>query len=399
MSRVRIGPHTHPCACDLCTLCVCDRCVYYLAKRATEYQCGYIDREAVRCDCTFSMDAMCKMCGCKCLSCYSEGVLYCTRCMSISDAIGEHIPACMPLPAADVNADVVGVVPQINTQPTQPPSLVSGTIRRTRIRSGATAILRGLLRAGVAVDQFEWPEDDSGSTGPSSILSSDIEGGISSEPQDTSGDIVHDSTTSIESVTVCVRASDVGSAAVVKQRVLSEEREAIRQRIERKRLGLRVLGRAKRRPAMTYVEDELQRRLTTKVEGDFDDIDNELVYRIRIESALLPRDTSLPFTLKRKAMAWLRSERPGLTQQESEIQIARAIRVALSNGPIDDAYHSWLKAHYKEPVLVAALNVMQGGAYVPRRTKFNRFVRCLGFRKFADNRWLKSAVSVMPEPK
>lgn len=111
----------------------------------------------------------------------------------------------------------------------------------------------------------------------------------------------------------------------------------------------------------------------------------------------MPRNTDLPPLLKRKAIAYMVSEKRGWTEQRREEELAKALPIALTGSTIDERYRYWLCK--QEKVQVTAFNMVAAGYAIRKRGWFNKLVYGVGFRKTANKWWLARAESILPTPK
>jgi len=145
----------------------------------------------------------------------------------------------------------------------------------------------------------------------------------------------------------------------------------------------------------TLLHDEVARRnILLRQQHSADD---DLTWKLRSEAAFRTRDTDLPELLKRKGEAWLRVNRPDMLEREKHEQLAKAINRAMLDNNIDRNFRTFLRN--QDPTQIKVFNTYVRGAVVPRRSLINRFVKAIGFKKYADKRWLASAYEVLPGPK
>jgi len=124
--------------------------------------------------------------------------------------------------------------------------------------------------------------------------------------------------------------------------------------------------------------------------------DEDLLWKLRTESAFRTRDTDLPDLLKRKGEAWLRVNRPEMQEKDKHLALANAINNALLDNCIDKNFRQFLQR--QDPTQIIVYNKYVRGAVVPKRSLFNRMIKACGFRKFADRKWVDTAYAVLPTP-
>jgi len=152
------------------------------------------------------------------------------------------------------------------------------------------------------------------------------------------------------------------------------------------------LGRNKH--VQTLLHDEVARR-NIKIMNEHSECE-ELTWKLRTEAAFRTRDTDLPDLLKRKGEAWLRVNRPDMHERDRHLQLAKAINRAMLDNCIDRNFRTFLQK--QDPAQIVVYNKYVRGAVVPKRTIFNKFVKVIGFKKFADRKWVETAYAVLPIP-
>lgn len=127
--------------------------------------------------------------------------------------------------------------------------------------------------------------------------------------------------------------------------------------------------------------------------------DDELVYFLKTAVSFVRRDEETVHLLKRRGIAWLKTNRPNLIERDRHVMLGRAIPLALSGSLLEDTYQQWLMRHSKNPENIEAYNLMMRGTFVGKRTLGNRIVRAMGFRQLSNRWWLERSVQVMPRVK
>jgi hypothetical protein len=108
------------------------------------------------------------------------------------------------------------------------------------------------------------------------------------------------------------------------------------------------------------------------------------------------RDTDLAGLLKRKGLAWVRQNRPNLTEMDKHYQLATAINNAMLDNKIDANYRVMLKR--QDPAQIIAFNHFVKGKRLSKPGWLLRLMYRLGLKRAADQAWLLTARAVLPPP-
>jgi len=367
ISRVPIGidKHRHPCNCVACSTCTCIECVSFARDMACRRPSQASDPAHAPCYCGGLLsEAVCPVCEAHGAFCYHEGVFGCYRCASIFPAT--HPTSCMSMRLASiVQSDV--------EQAQQAVGKELATLNKEAERQALPGGLRQSSSLGTAL-RVRFQSDAPSDTDDSEIITESITG--------TDRAVEWPVLPSLRQCSSIECSSDSDSFTA---------RDLSRHRIKcRFRKLTRLLG-GKPRP-LSYVCDDVQRRENVLRNEHCED--QELLWRLRSDASLRERDATLPDLLKRKAEAWLRANRTGISERQRHMLMSRAIPNAMLDNAIDRNMRTMLRR--QDPMQMLVFNKFVNGYVVPPRSGTNRFVKWLGFKKYADKMWLKTAKQVLP---
>jgi len=374
ISRVSIGDksHNHPCDCRACVLCTCEKCISHI--RHCVYGKGYqtVDTNVLPCSCRSDVDKfVCPLCKSYATFCYGQGLLCCARCASTFPQTDET--KCV---SVQVQNQSLGSLDHI-VQEASPDTPPDNTTARSETISTVTRRSRGIDDLRNIISSFGSRDTESTSSGLETI------GDCSLSPSEyNNGDVETFRVNHRQRVEEARRRYD----RLLKIRGCVAEGEADLSRI------CYQVGRNKH--VQTLLHDEVVRR-NIKLQNDSSECD-ELVWELRTEAAFRTRDTDLPDLLKRKGIAWLRVKRPDMHGREKHLLLSKAINRALLDNCIDKNFRTFLRN--QDPTQILVYNKYVRGAVVPRRGIINRFIKYIGFKKYADRKWVDTAYAVLPTP-
>lgn len=375
ISRVPFGDssHKHPCECRACVLCTCKECICHIRDVAANKGYQGVDPSICPCACrTYYDKFVCPLCKSYATFCFGQGLLCCSRCATLFPQTDETL--CVSVSVEDASQRALdNIIQETDTNST--------TIDETDQSSTVSMAVRrpspiDAIRAVIA------------------------EYGSNSSTVESRGERTDDDCSQVTD------ASDGSSPTAfdiaVRTRV-DEARRAYNRRLkvwgldQPKLLDLTRIKQFKgrNRHVQTLLYDAVAARNNEIREQHRRD--DSLLWKLRTEAAFRTRDTDLPDLLKRKGEAWLRVNRPDMSEKDRHLALANAVNNAVLDNKIDRDFRTMLRR--QDPIQIQVYNSYVRGAVVPKRGLWNRFLRNIGFRQYADKKWVSTAYQVLPSPK
>jgi hypothetical protein len=123
--------------------------------------------------------------------------------------------------------------------------------------------------------------------------------------------------------------------------------------------------------------------------------DKGLEHYLNLAASHMPRNTDLPFYLKKKAESWCNKERPDWTDSERLHAYAIALKNVMDGSVVDVALTNWLRNRGGDRV--KAINAMIAGQ-VPKKGPGYRW-RAWFSTRWADRYSVRNAETVLPPAK